>query len=87
MLGSVANSVFEGIKGINLHIWQTGIANFTGVSYSETGLKPIGFLIISLFATELFPSLSKRDVPATEQDVIGAFHSERGPQLPPYLTS
>ena len=24
---------------------------------------------------------------ATEQDVIGAFHSERGPQLAPYLPS
>jgi hypothetical protein len=29
--GSVANSVFEGIEGINLHILQTGIAKFTGV--------------------------------------------------------
>jgi hypothetical protein len=28
--GSVANSVFEGIEGFNLHIFQTGIANFTG---------------------------------------------------------
>jgi hypothetical protein len=28
---SVANSVFEGIEGFNLHILQTGIANFTGV--------------------------------------------------------
>jgi len=29
--GSVANSIFEGIERFNLHIFQTGIANFTGV--------------------------------------------------------
>jgi hypothetical protein len=29
--GSVANSVFEGIEGFNLHILQTGFTNFTGI--------------------------------------------------------
>jgi hypothetical protein len=30
-IGSVANSIFEGIERFNLLIWQIGIANFTGV--------------------------------------------------------